>query len=45
MYAQVYAHSNIAYVFDVLERYLSDPNQRYLTIAKKVIRYLQGTKD
>ena len=29
----------------MLGRYLSDPNQSHWKTAKKVLRYLQGTKD
>ena len=45
MYAQVCTHPDIAFVVDVLGRYLSDPGQSHWKVAKKVLRYLQGTKD
>ena len=45
MYAQVCTRPNIAFVVGVLGRYLSDPGQNHWKAAKKVLRYLQGTKD
>ena len=45
MYAQVCTRPDIAYAIGVLGRYLSDPGQRHWTAAKRVMRYLQGTKD
>ena len=45
MYAQVYTCLNIAFVVGMLGSYLSDPGQSYWKAAKKVLRYLQGTKD
>ena len=45
MYAQVCTRPNIAYVVGVLGRYLSDPDLAHWKAAKKVLRYLQGTKD
>ena len=45
MYAQVCTHSDIAFVVGVLGRYLSDPGLSHWKVAKKVMRYLQGTKD
>ena len=45
MYAQVCTHLDIAFVFGVLGRYLSDHSQSHWKAAKKVLRYLQGTKD
>ena len=45
MYAQVCTHLNIAFVVGVLGRYLSDPGQSHYKEAKKVLRYLQGTKN
>ena len=45
MYAQVCIHLDIAFVIDVLGRYLSDLDQSHWKVAKKVLRYLQGTKD
>ena len=45
MYAQVCTRPDIAFVVGVLGRYLSDPGQSHWKAAKKVLRYLQGTKD
>ena len=45
MHAQVYTRPNIAFVVDVLGTYLNDPGQNHWKTAKKVLRYLQGTKD
>ena len=45
MPAQVCTHPDIAFVVDVLGRYLSDPGQSHWKAVKKVLRYLQGTKD
>ena len=45
MYSQVCTHPDIAFVVGVLGRYLSDPGQSNWKAAKKVWRYLQGTKD
>ena len=45
MYAQVCTHPDIAFVVGVLGRYLSDLGQSHWKAAKKVLRYLHGTKD
>ena len=45
MYAQVCTRSDIAYVVGVLVRYQSNPGMDHWRAAKKVMRYLQGTKD
>ena len=45
MYDQVCTRPNIAFVVGVLGKYLSDPGQSHWKAAKKVLRYLQGTKD
>ena len=45
MYAQVSTHPNIAFVVGMLGRYLSNPRSQHWKAAKKVLRYLQGTKD
>ena len=45
MYAQVCTRPYIAFVVRVLGRYLSDPGQSHWKTVKKVLRYLQGTKD
>ena len=36
---------DIAFVVDVLDKYLSDPSQSHWKAANKVLRHLQGTKD
>ncbi|CAM8984117.1 unnamed protein product [Rhodiola kirilowii] len=45
MYAQVCTRPDIAYAVGVLERYQSNPGIDHWKAAKKVLRYLQGTKD
>ena len=45
MYAQICIHLDIAFVIGVLGRYLSDLDQSHWKFAKKVLRYLQGSKD
>ncbi|XP_058729485.1 secreted RxLR effector protein 161-like [Vicia villosa] len=45
MYAQVCTRSDIAYAVNVLGRYLSNPGLGHWKAVKKVMRYLQGTKD
>ena len=45
MYAQVCTRPTIACVVGVLGRCLSYPGQSYWKVVKKVLRYLQGTKD
>ena len=45
MYVQVCTHPDIVFVVGVLGMYLSDPSQSHWKAAKKVWRYLQGTKD
>ena len=45
MYAQVCTRPDIAFVVGVLGKYLSDLGQNQWKAAKKVLRYLQGTKD
>ena len=45
MYNQLCTCPNIAVVVGVLGRYLSDPNQSHWKATKKVLRYLQSTKD
>ena len=45
MYAQVCTRPDIAYVVRVLGRYQSNPGMDHWRAAKKVMRYLQGTKD
>ena len=43
MYAKVCTHLDIAFVVGMLGRYLSDLGQSHWKMAKKVLRYLQGT--
>ena len=45
MYAQVCTCPDIAFVVGMLGKYLSDPDQSHWKAVKKVLRYLQGTKD
>ena len=44
-YAQVCTRLDIAFVVSVLGRFLSDPSQSHWKAVKKVLRYIQGTKD
>uniref|UniRef100_A0A2N9EQW2 Reverse transcriptase Ty1/copia-type domain-containing protein n=1 Tax=Fagus sylvatica TaxID=28930 RepID=A0A2N9EQW2_FAGSY len=45
MYAQVYTRPDITFAVGMLGRYQSDPGLDHWRAAKKVMRYLQGTKD
>lgn len=45
MYAQVCTRPDIAYITGMLGRYQSNPGMDHWKAAKKVLRYLQGTKD
>ena len=45
MYAQVCTRLDIAFIVGVLRRYLSNPRQAHWVAVKKVMRYLQRTKD
>ena len=45
MYSQVCMRPNIAYIVDMLGRYLSNPGKDHWIEAKRVMRYLQRTKD
>ena len=45
MYAQVCTSLDIAFVVGLLGRYLSDFGQSYWKAAKKILRYLQVTKE
>ena len=45
MYGQVCTRSDIAFVVGMLERYQSNPSVDHQKATKKVLRYLQGTKD
>ncbi|KAL0455815.1 UNVERIFIED_CONTAM: Retrovirus-related Pol polyprotein from transposon TNT 1-94 [Sesamum latifolium] len=45
MYAQVCTRPDIAFAVGMLRRYQSNPDLDHWRAAKKVMRYLQGTKD
>ena len=45
IYTQVYTRPNVAFVVRILGRYRSNLGTKHWRIAKKVLRYLQGTKD
>ena len=45
MYAQVYTRLDIAFVVGILGRYQSNLGIDNWKVAKKVMKYLQGTKD
>ena len=45
MYAQVCTRPDIAFVVGMLGRYLSNPGMNHWIAVKKVLRYLQRTKD
>ena len=45
MYAQVCTRPDIAFTVGMLGRYQSNPGKDHWKAAKKVMRYLQGTKD
>ncbi|KAL0447563.1 UNVERIFIED_CONTAM: Secreted RxLR effector protein [Sesamum latifolium] len=45
MYAQVCTRPDIAFAVGMLGRYQSNPGLDHWRAAKKVMRYLQGTKD
>ena len=45
MYAQVCTCPDIAYIVGMLGKYLSNPGKDHWIAAKRVIRYLQRTKD
>ncbi|RVX07895.1 Retrovirus-related Pol polyprotein from transposon TNT 1-94 [Vitis vinifera] len=45
MYAQVCTRPDIAYIVGMLDRYLSNPSMDHWKKAKRVMRYLQRTKD
>ena len=45
MYAQVCTSPDIAFVVGILERYQSNPSIDHWKAAKKIMRYLEGTKD
>ncbi|XP_073051205.1 uncharacterized protein [Primulina eburnea] len=44
-YAQVFTRPEITFIVGMLGRYQSNPGLDHWKIAKKVMRYLQGTKD
>ncbi|XP_034700985.1 secreted RxLR effector protein 161-like [Vitis riparia] len=45
MYAQVCTRPDIAYIVGMLGRYLSNPGMDHWRAAKRVMRYLQRTKE
>ncbi|KAL6323342.1 hypothetical protein AAG906_029349 [Vitis piasezkii] len=45
MYAQVCTRPDIAFIVNIVGRYLSNPGHDHWVAAKKVMRYLQRTKD
>ena len=45
MYAQVCTRPDIAFIVNVLGRYLSNPRHDHWVVTKKVMKYLQRTKD
>jgi hypothetical protein len=45
MYAQVCTRPDIAFVVGMFGRYQTDPGMDHWKAAKKVLRYLQGTKN
>ena len=45
MYAQVCTRPDIAYIVGMLGKYLSNPGKDHWIAAKRVMRYLQRTKD
>ncbi|RVW61973.1 Retrovirus-related Pol polyprotein from transposon TNT 1-94 [Vitis vinifera] len=45
MYAQICTRPDIAFFVGMLGRYLSNPESQHWKATKKVLRYLQGTKD
>ncbi|XP_072076580.1 secreted RxLR effector protein 161-like [Arachis hypogaea] len=45
MYVQTCTRPDIRFAVGMLERYQSNPGMDHWKVAKKVLRYLQGTKD
>ena len=45
MYAQICTRPDISFVVGMLGRYQSNPGLDHWKAAKKVLRYLQGTKE
>ncbi|TYJ96195.1 Retrovirus-related Pol polyprotein from transposon TNT 1-94 [Cucumis melo var. makuwa] len=45
LYAQTYTRPNISFAKGMLGRYQSNPRMDHWKAMKKVLRYLQGTKD
>ena len=45
LHAIVCARSDIAFIVGILGRYQNNPGMTHWKIAKRVIRYLQGSKD
>ncbi|TYJ97922.1 F-box/FBD/LRR-repeat protein [Cucumis melo var. makuwa] len=45
LYAQTCTRPDISFAMGMLGRYQSNPGMEHWKAAKKVLRYLQGTKD
>jgi len=45
MYVQICTQSDISFATGMLGRYQSNPRMEHWKVAKKVLRYLKGTKD
>jgi len=45
MYAHIYTQPDIIFATGMLGRYQSNPGMKHWKAAKKVLRYLQGTKN
>lgn len=45
MYAQTCTRPDISFAFRMLGRYQSNPRPHHWKAGKKVLRYVQGTKD
>ena len=45
MYVQVYTRPDIVFVVSMLGKYQSNPSMDHWRAVKKVLRYLQGTKE
>ena len=45
MYSIIQTRPNICYAITILSRYNYNPNAKYITAVKRVIRYLKGIID
>lgn len=45
LYAQTCTRSNISFIIIILGRYQSNTRMEHRKVTKKIMRYLQGTKD